>query len=148
MGQDPRCERAEVALRSSGHLGDRFELTPDRGFLSERGGEPAREVDLGRGELERAPLPDRVVLRTPHALPLNRARGILSLPAIGFGLSLEREADLAVFARAGLRHLLLSPTATATLARTLEGLESQLDSDAAARDRRAPDLDHAPAAWR
>lgn len=70
-------------MRSSGHLGDFFELTPDRGFLSERGGEPAREVDLGRGELERAPLPDRVVLRTPHALPLNRARGILSLPAIG-----------------------------------------------------------------
>lgn len=72
----------------------------------------------------------------------------LSLPAIGFGLSLEREADLAVFARAGLRHLLLSPTATATLARTLEGLESQLDDQAAERDRRAPDLDHAPAAWR
>lgn len=72
----------------------------------------------------------------------------LSLPAIGFGLSLEREADLAVFARAGLRHLLLSPTATATLARTLEGIEGQLDPESAERDRRAPDLDHAPAAWR
>lgn len=72
----------------------------------------------------------------------------LSLPTIGFGLSLEREADLAVFARAGLRQLLLSPTATATLARTLEGLESQLDPEAAERDRRAPDLDHAPVAWR
>ncbi|MEC8512516.1 MAG: hypothetical protein VX015_10250 [Planctomycetota bacterium] len=71
------------AMRSSGHLGDRFELTPDRGFLSESRGEPARELGLDRGELERAPLPDRVVLRTPHALPTERARAILSLPASG-----------------------------------------------------------------
>ena len=28
------------AMRSSGHLGDRFELTPDRGFLSERAESP------------------------------------------------------------------------------------------------------------
>lgn len=71
------------AMRSTGHLGDRFELTPGRGFRSESRGEPAREVDLGRGELERGPLPERVVLRTPHALPQERARGILSLPAVG-----------------------------------------------------------------
>lgn len=70
-------------MRSSGHLGDFFELTPDRGFLSEWNGEPAREIDLGRGELERAMLPERVILRTPHALPQERARGILSLPAVG-----------------------------------------------------------------
>ena len=70
-------------MRSSGHLGDFFELTPDRGFLSEWNGEPAREIDLGRGELERAMLPERVILRTPHALPQERARRILSLPAVG-----------------------------------------------------------------
>jgi phosphotransferase system enzyme I (PtsI) len=90
----------------------------------------------------------------PHPFALRalhralEAAAELSLPAIGFGLSLEREADVAVFARAGLRNLLLSPTATTALARTLEGLEGQLDPEAAERDRRAPDWDHAPAAWR
>lgn len=111
---------------------------------------------LGRSLLSASPEDSALddLFERPHPFALRAlARALenaaeLSLPTIGFGLSLEREADLAVFARAGLRKLLLSPTATATLARALEGLESQLDVETAARDRQAPDLDHAPAAWR
>lgn len=90
--------------------------------------------------------PHPFALRALHRALSHAAE--LNLPVLGFGLSLEREDDLAVFARAGLRHLLLSPTATAGLARTLESLDSQLSPERSERDRRAPDLDHAPAAWR
>lgn len=71
------------SMRSSGHLGDRFQLTKDRGFRSESRGEPQREVDLARGALDESDLPGRVVLRTPHALPQARAAAMMSLPTAG-----------------------------------------------------------------